>query len=207
MYITIRSRTVTCNGDYWVVLEVDPHNAIVETNDNNNYTLFPITLTEQVDPVGFSASFDVDGGTGLCNGETATLTASWGSSYLWNTGETSQCVSVSSAGDYWVTVENNICVDSSGNVAVAVSDTVSFNVYSSSVPVATGDTVCVNETAVLTASGTGDFNWYLLPVGGSPIASGSSLIVPGVTASTMYYVTNTESGGVTSHGVGPDHTG
>ena len=62
-------------------------------------------------------------------------------------------------------------------------------------------------TAVLTASGTGDFNWYLLPVGGSPIASGSSLIVPGVTASTMYYVTNTESGGVTSHDVGPDHTG
>ena len=197
----------TCNGDYWVVLEVDPHNAIVETNDNNNYTLFPITLTEQVDPVGFSASFDVDGGTGLCNGETATLTASWGSSYLWNTGETSQSVSVSSAGDYWVTVENNICVDSSGNVAIAVSDTVSFSVYSSSVPVATGDTVCVNETAVLTASGTGDFNWYLLPVGGSPIASGSSLIVPGVTASTMYYVTNTESGGVTSHDVGPDHTG
>lgn len=198
----------TCNGDYWVVLEVDPNEVIIESNEVNNYTLFPITLTEQVDPVNFTASFDVNGGTSLCSGDSSVLTASWGSSYLWSTGETTQSVSVTNPGDYWVTVQNNICLDPNGNPAAATSDTISFSVNSSSLPTSVlGDTVCVNGTGVLNAYGSGDINWYLLPNGGAPISTGSSLTVPGVSSSTTYYVSNTESGNSASYSVGPNHTG
>ena len=40
----------TCNGNYWIVYEIDPHNNFLEMDENNNYTLMPFTLTQQVTP-------------------------------------------------------------------------------------------------------------------------------------------------------------
>ena len=45
-------------------------------------------------------------GTNLCEGESTTLTASEGAFYLWNTGETTQSISATKGGQYWVTVTN-----------------------------------------------------------------------------------------------------
>ena len=79
----------TCNGDYWVVLEVDPNEVIIESNEVKLY-IVSYNPNGTVDPVNFTASFDVNGGTSLCSGDSSVLTASWGSSYLWSTGETTQ---------------------------------------------------------------------------------------------------------------------
>jgi subtilisin-like proprotein convertase family protein len=37
-----------CNGDYYVVSITDPLNVILETNDSNNWTAVPVTLTQQL---------------------------------------------------------------------------------------------------------------------------------------------------------------
>lgn len=39
----------TCNGDYMIVVHVDPDNNFIEENDANNVMVVPITLTEQTD--------------------------------------------------------------------------------------------------------------------------------------------------------------
>ncbi len=45
MYIDIPAGT--CNGDYMVVVEVDPHNVLLEENEDDNIMVAPITLTQQ----------------------------------------------------------------------------------------------------------------------------------------------------------------
>ena len=36
-----------CNGNYWIVLQVDPRNVFREENEDNNWTAIPFTLTQQ----------------------------------------------------------------------------------------------------------------------------------------------------------------
>ena len=64
----------------------------------------------------------VSGSTSLCPGETVTLTASTADSYLWSPGgETTQSITVSAAGTYFVTVTNN---DPCNGVGASSSTTV-----------------------------------------------------------------------------------
>ncbi len=57
-------------------------------------TLFPAPEADLV-PQGASA---------LCDGQAIILSATQGQSYLWSTGETTQSITVSEEGEYWVTV-------------------------------------------------------------------------------------------------------
>lgn len=57
-----------------------------------------------------------------------------------------------------------------------------------SAPSAEGDSNCPTETATLSAIGDGDLNWYDVPVGGTPIFTGSSYITPPLDLTTTYYV-------------------
>jgi hypothetical protein len=89
----------------------------------------------------------------LCVGESAVLTASGGSDYVWSTGETSQIITVNpqSTTTYTVTV-------SEGNE----SDTDSVVVTVNSIPIANaGDdqTIYEGESITLTASGGTSFLW------------------------------------------------
>jgi len=45
MYITIPDGV--CNGDYMIVVQVDPNNVLLEENENDNLMIAPITLTQQ----------------------------------------------------------------------------------------------------------------------------------------------------------------
>jgi subtilisin-like proprotein convertase family protein len=49
--------TNVCNGDYYIISITDPDNNFVETNDNNNWVMVPITLTQQHNPIGSGFSF------------------------------------------------------------------------------------------------------------------------------------------------------
>ena len=102
----------------------------------------------------------------LCNGSSATLTASAGSAWLWSNGAATQAITVTSAGSYVVTVTSSGgCSTTSVPVVVslssssAVSDTV---FYESMGTVTATTTIAAHETANgflrddLTMSGNGD---------------------------------------------------
>jgi|GEM_PF-818488 len=118
----------------------------------------------------------------ICDGETATLTASGGGSYLWSTGETTASIEVTEAGIYTVTVTNEFGCTDQDQAEVIVNPN----------PVAdAGDdqSICLGESANLTASGGGDYMWST----GEETAS----IEVSPTVTTTYMVTVTNEHGCT----------
>ncbi|MBK7967116.1 MAG: hypothetical protein IPK10_18820 [Bacteroidetes bacterium] len=81
------------------------------------YTLDPIVVSTGVAP---TATIIPSGPTTFCAGETVSLTASGGTSYLWSNGETSASITTGVAGTYTVTVTETACT-SSQNVLVTVT--------------------------------------------------------------------------------------
>ncbi|KAF2517312.1 T9SS type B sorting domain-containing protein [Flavobacterium foetidum] len=65
---------------------------------------------------------NISGILNVCSGSTV-LTASSGSSYLWNTGETTQSIRVTSLGDYSVTVTDSFGCTSNASVTIEPSQT------------------------------------------------------------------------------------
>ncbi|MFH6960418.1 T9SS type B sorting domain-containing protein [Flavobacterium aquidurense] len=65
---------------------------------------------------------NITGILNVCSGSTV-LTASPGSSYLWNTGETTQSITVTSLGDYSVTVTDSFGCTSNASVTIEPSQT------------------------------------------------------------------------------------
>ena len=98
MYITIPPGT--CNGQYQIVVQLDPANYFLEEEEGNNIIVVPYTLTQQV---GTTPTISASGSTTICSGGSVTLTASSASSYLWSNGATSQSIIVSQQGSYSVT--------------------------------------------------------------------------------------------------------
>ena len=89
----------------------------------------------------------------ICEGESVTLSASGGTSYLWNTGETTASIEVSPTSDttYSVEVSNNNC-SSTDEVTIAVNTAPLISV-SEDIVIVTG------ESATLIASGSTTYDW------------------------------------------------
>jgi hypothetical protein len=186
----------TCNGNYYIVIQVDPHNYFRESNENNNWCAVPFTLTQQVPNGQFTAAIDKSGPTTLCAGDAVTLTATMGNSYAWSNGATTQSITVTTAGTYTCTVTAPCGTDASDPVVVTISNT-------ATAPTGNGATVCENTAATLTVVGTGTFDWYDALTGGNLVGSGPSFTTPVLTGTTNYYVERTEvTPGVLSN-VGP----
>jgi hypothetical protein len=88
----------------------------------------------------------------ICNGESATLTASGGSSYLWNTGETSQSITVSPVETtvYSVTVSEGSSSD---------TDEVRVNVNNVVANAGVDRNIVEGETITLVATGGDSYIW------------------------------------------------
>ena len=108
-----------CNGDYWIVGIIDQNNNYLESNENNNYTAIPFSLTQQGN--SSISTIDVSGEISLCQGEDIQLTANYGNSYLWSTGDTTQTININQPGSYSVTVENANCPGSSPSDSTTIS--------------------------------------------------------------------------------------
>src|SRR5690606_12539735 len=126
----------------------------------------------------------ISGDLSICNGESTTLTASGGGTYLWSTGSTNASITVSpsSTTTYSVTVTN----------AGGCTDTESAMVTVSNAPNAgiSGDlSICNGESTTLTASGGGTYLWSTGSTNASITVSPSS--------TTTYSVTVTNAGGCT----------
>jgi hypothetical protein len=182
-----------CNGQYWIVIQVDPHNNFMESDETNNYTAVPFTLTQQnapntPAPVNITCNRP---SPKVCVGDSIKLTATAGTSFSWSTGATTQNIWVSNPGTYSVTV--------TGYCGTATSSP--FTVYSmpvpSGTPVATGDTICANGVATLTASGPGTLKW--MDGNGNVVGTGSTFNTPSLSSSTTYYVSSNLSFIDTTH--------
>ncbi|MEP7168395.1 MAG: T9SS type A sorting domain-containing protein [Bacteroidota bacterium] len=181
----------TCNGDYWIVVQIDPENKFIEENENDNIYAAPITLTQQIAANGNGyASITPYITQNICSGGSVTLTANAGiafpgSTFLWSNGETTQAINVNTAGNYSVIVTSPCGTTSTTPVTV--------NTNSASVPTVQSDTICDSGQATLYASVvSGNIKWYDAPVSGTLLATGPILVTPVINATTAYYADNTE---------------
>lgn len=177
MYITIPPGT--CNGQYYIVVNLDPYNYFLEEDETNNTIVVPYTLTQQVS--GTVATISSNRSGAICATDSVTLTANSGVgfTYQWSNGATTQSITTSVAGNYSVIVTTPCGAATSTPYNVVVSSTP---------PVTTGASVCGAGSANLSAtSGASTINWYNNASGGSSIATGNSFATPVVSTTTTWY--------------------
>ncbi|MBI2271397.1 MAG: hypothetical protein HYU69_13720 [Bacteroidetes bacterium] len=168
----------TCNGQYWLVVEVDPMDHFMESNNNNNWVAVPINLTKQSNtPV---ASISTKQGRVLCSGtDSIVLKANLGTSYLWSNGETTQSIIVKQKGNYSVNVTNQC--------GTALSDTLKIVALADpKIIQVSADTICQTGNATLSASGFGEMYWY--DSTGVFQFKGNHFVTPVISSTTKYLV-------------------
>lgn len=122
----------------------------------------------------------------ICNGQTATITATGGVSYLWQPGATTGATrNVTTSGTYTVTATN-----AQGCTATATR-TITVNPLPTVTTSATSTTICNGSSTTLSATGASTYTWQ--PGG----LSGSSVVVS-PTTTTTYTVTGTSAAGCTN---------
>ncbi|MBL7963682.1 MAG: hypothetical protein JNM31_07530 [Flavobacteriales bacterium] len=169
-----------CNGNYWIVADVDPNNDFEEENEGNNWTAIPFALTQQTAAnSGGSAGIQADGRLVMAPGTTRTLTATPGTAYLWSNGSTSRSIPVTAAGSYscTVTAPCGSLLTPSVNVSILTPP---------AAPAVTHGTVYDAGSAQLSATGA-NIRWYDAASGGNLVGTGNSLSTPFITSTTTYY--------------------
>ena len=171
----------TCNGDYAVVLEVPQ--VMVESNMDNNYSWFPITLTQQSQGTPPTTVTSTAEGL-LCEGQVIELSVetTMGSSVEWSNGMSGPSIEVTELGSYTVTV-----VDDSYDCPF--TETISLAGINN--PDVEPVTSCRNEVANLYASSDNDITWY--DADNNMVGQGESFQTPILTSDAMYYVSSSIS--------------
>lgn len=132
--------TANTSGNYYVI----GYNNCYQDSQSINITVIPIPT------INVSSNMNT-----LCNGDSATLTASGATNYLWNTSDTTAQIVVTSAGTYTVSTSNS---------CFTVQDSVVIGAGVSPNAVIVGDTVLCDNSLQLSASGG---NTYLWSTGGT----------------------------------------
>ena len=131
-----------------------------------------------------TVSVTASGPTTFCNGGSVTLTSTVGNSYLWSSGATTQSISVTTSGNYSVTL-----TDANGCTAVSSVTSVTVNPAPQATITASGPTTfCTGGNVVLTATAGTSYLW-------STGATSQSIIA---TTSGSYVVVVTYSAGCSS---------
>ncbi|MFN8395394.1 MAG: HYR domain-containing protein [Bacteroidia bacterium] len=137
-----------------------------------------------VDTTGVSAAgVNLGSDTITCNGDTLHFTAPAGmSSYTWSTGDTTQSISVTNAGLYWVSVTSPIGCDGIDSVVVSAFTMADPHLRSESGELV----VCLNDTLrLLVDPGFTVYQW----------STGSSTTFTDITAGGNYSVLVTDANG------------
>ena len=117
----------------------------------------------------------------VCNGSSASLTASGATTYSWNTGATTASISVTP------TTTTNYTVVGTNSVGCTNTKTVSVTVNALPNTAVSSSTICSGSTGTLVASGASTYTW-------NTGATGTSIAVS-PTVNTTYTVTGTSAAG------------
>ena len=166
---TSQSINVIKNGDYVVTV----------TNENGCSAIsLPTTIIVNPLPVALIVP---DGPTTFCLGENVILTASEAQSYVWNLGQTTRSVDISSSGVNVVTVTDaNGCSAISSDILVAVNPliTPAVTILSSDNAICAGANVTFTSTATNGGS-MPSYQWYIngnLQVDDGPVFTTNTLM-------------------------------
>ncbi|NNK61291.1 MAG: hypothetical protein HKP00_11795 [Flavobacteriaceae bacterium] len=138
-------------GETTATITVSPNSTTTYTvtvSNGNNSDSDEVTITVNPTPIA-NAGQDIT----INEGESTTLTATGGDTYLWSTGETTTSIIVSPIIDtqYSVTAFQNGCEDTD-NVTVFVNEAVNANAGED-------QSICEGESTQLTASGGDTYLW------------------------------------------------
>lgn len=119
-------------------------------------------------------------------------TTSNGQSYTWDFGDGSVSTSTNPAHTYTVNGSYTVKLKAIGCTAVDSITKPSYVIINTPpAPFSLGSLVCGSGPVTLTASGTGNINWYINPFAQVAIGSGNSFVTPNLTNNTTFYVVNT----------------
>ena len=118
----------------------------------------------------------ITGNTTLCEGESTTLTATGGTSYIWSNAATTNSINVSQSGVYTVTATNAEGCSNTANVTVTVNPLPTITIDGNT-------TVCAGSSTTLTASGANTYSW----------STGDNTASVNIDAFGVYSVTGTSS--------------
>ncbi len=164
---------------------------LVDTNgctasSNANLLINPLPL---VGPILIAPSATI------CQGDTVTLTADPGfSSYLWNTGATTQIIQVTTTGTYGVTVTD-------ANGCTAVPDSVDINVIATPLAIISGSHYICDSMCITLKANTGyNFMYQWLDAAMNPIPGEilSTIMICGNTFQDTVFVEITDANGCTA---------
>jgi hypothetical protein len=149
-------------------------------------------------PVSPSPTITVTSNSGICNGQSASLTASGGATYTWSPSGTLSSANGAAVNatpnvttTYTVTGNNGVC---SNTAAVTVSVAPAANVTLTP----TSSTICAGQTTTLTATGSTTYTWTASN-GANPSATTGIITVTPTTSTT--YTVLTGSGSCTATAV------
>jgi large repetitive protein len=162
---TTQSINVTSGGQY--------HVTVTDANGCSAQSA-PVTVTQNA-----PSTPTISGTLSFCAGGSTTLTASAGASYSWSNGATTPSISVTSAGQYHVTV-----TDANGCSAQSAPVTVTQNTPAT--PTISGAlSFCAGGSTTLTASAGASYSW----------SNGATTPSINVTSAGPYHVTVTYANG------------
>ncbi|MBK6400017.1 MAG: T9SS type A sorting domain-containing protein [Bacteroidetes bacterium] len=169
---TLQSISVNSSGTYSVII----------TNANGCTSSSAGTIVT-VNPLPATPVISAGGPTTFCQGGSVTLTSTSGTTYLWNTGATTQAISAIASGSYTVRVTN-----ANGCSATSSSTTVIMNPLPA-VSLAPFSSVCNTNGAFALTGGS--------PAGGSYSGTGVSggMFDPGVSGVGTFEITYSYSDG------------
>jgi len=180
-------------GDTTAVLTVTDQGAYSVTITNNEgCTAISGLVFITVDPIqipGIEALSD----TVFCAGGSVVLTCTDATEYLWNTGATTQTITVSQSGSYQVAAKGLCNFFNSAQIQV--------NVLAPPLPIVFPDTILINETAMLLAEGD-QISWYDSQTSSTLLGTSDTLWTPSLTENTTYWVSNTTLYGLPNDFVG-----
>jgi hypothetical protein len=163
---------VTATTNYTVTASLGTAGACTQTAN--------ATVTVQPTPIA-----SITGTNSICSGQSTTLTATGGGTYLWSTGATTPSISVSpmTTTVYTVTVSNGSC-------SVTAPYTVNVTTTPVPNPTASPSSICLTQSSTITASGGGTYLWN------TGATTSSITVSPAVT--TTYSVTVDNGGCIAS---------
>lgn len=140
------------------------------------------------------------GDTEFCEGGDVVLIASEAASYEWSNGEVSENITVTTAGEYFVTVP--------GACGEFTSESIMVEVLPSAAPVTQDEYIpAAGQTAVLQATGASP-HWYVSETSVVPMGIGNTFETPVINEETTFYVSDlNEYGGGEFDGGMPQHQG